>query len=238
MRLAGGGQLEVHAGKPSAAAHARASRRRHARPELERRRALRGEHLEAVEDARPGRLRRLGRRRARVRQVDERLAGPQLDEDLVAHGRRVDDEVGAAGVGRPLASAREDARVRERVPERRRRAAVAEDDGALGVEPGEDRRVGGEPLHADERVHRRNVRSDDLRDGELVRRRDVRAGEAERVEPAHRFLEPLGRDVERDVEPVEAARRERRVLHPRRERVRDRMAEQRDEPRSRRGARG
>ena len=35
-------------------------------------------------------------------------------------------------------------------------------------------------------------------------------------------------DVERVVPPVEPARRERRVLHARRERLRDRMAEERD----------
>ena len=52
----------------------------------------------------------------------------------------------------------------------------------------------------------------------------------QRRKPAHRVLEPLGRHVERDVRPVEPARGERRVLHARRERVRDRMAEQRDEP--------
>ena len=50
-----------------------------------------------------------------------------------------------------------------------------------------------------------------------------------RRETTHRFLQPLWQNVERNVLPREAAGCERRVLHPRRARVRDRMAQQRDE---------
>ena len=89
------------------------------------------------------------------------------------------------------------------------------------------------PVPEDERVHRRLVASRRARaTASLCGDRDVRAGEAGGREPAHRLLEPLGRHVERDVRPVEPARREGRVLHPRRERVRDRVPEQRDQPRA------
>ena len=47
----------------------------------------------------PARGCRVRRRRARVRQIDERLPRSELDEHLVAHRRRVDDEVGGRHVG-------------------------------------------------------------------------------------------------------------------------------------------
>ena len=49
--------------------------------------------------------------------------------------------------------------------------------------------------------------------------------------PRIAVLEPLRRDLAGDVRPVEPARGERGVLHPRRERVRDRLSQQRDEAR-------
>jgi hypothetical protein len=58
-----------------------------------------------------------------------------------------------------------------------------------------------------------------------VRDRDIRACEAERAERADRGRGIL--DIERDVQPVEPTRREGRVLHPRRQRVLDRVAEKR-----------
>jgi hypothetical protein len=58
-------------------------RRRHAGPELEGGRSLGDEHAEAVDDAGAGRLCCAGGRRRRIRKIDERLAGAQLDEDLV-----------------------------------------------------------------------------------------------------------------------------------------------------------
>jgi hypothetical protein len=64
-----------------------------------------------------------------------------------------------------------------------------------------------------------------------VRRRHVGAHEARRREPAHGVRESLRIDVERDVHPVERPRREGGVLHARRERVRDRVTEQRDDAR-------
>jgi hypothetical protein len=119
------------------------------------------------------------------------------------------------------------------VEKRLRRAAVAEHDRLLRLEPCEHRRVSRRALDPavaeDERVHGRRVRVDELRDRELMRRGDVRPCETRRGESAHRFLEALRRHVEGNVGPVERKRGERRVLHPRRERVADRVTEQRDE---------
>ncbi len=84
----------------------------------------------------------------------------------------------------------------------------------------------------EERVHRLGVRLvAELRGRELVWRRHVRTDEARSGETAHRVPEPLGRDVERDVRPVQRPRGERGVLHTRRERVRDGVTEQRDDAR-------
>ena len=115
--------------------------------------------------------------------------------------------------------------------ERARRAAGADQAGPRRVDPGEDLAVGVEAEHAavaeDERVDRVALglvaRGDDRL---LVRDRHVRAGEAERRSARDRRDRVV--DVERGVVPVEPERGEGRVLHPRRERVRDRVAEQRD----------
>ena len=123
-------RVERHAGQAYGGSHRRRPARGPPRPELERRRTLRDEHLEAGDDARAGGAGGAGGRRLRVREVDQRLPAAELDEHLVAVGGRVDDEVGAVDVGRPLAAAREARGVRERVEERDRRAAVAEDDRA------------------------------------------------------------------------------------------------------------
>ena len=68
-------------------------------------------------------------------------------------------------------------------------------------------------------------------DGRLVRDGDVAPGEAERGEPGGGFFQPRRLDGQRHVGPVEPPRREGGVLHPGRERVRERVAEQPDEPR-------
>ena len=237
VRLAGGGQLERHAGKPSAAAHRRHTGAGTPVQSSNDAAPCADEHLEPVEDARAGaRAAASAVAVARVRR-GRRASGPAPSSTSTS------SRTGVALTTRSRRSRRAATRRGARTtrtcrgarPERRRRAAVA-DHGRRAptssparisvsvLKPRSARRAktsvftdGSRPL-ADEPRHRR-----------LVRGRDVRAGEAERGEPAHRLLEPLGRDVERDVDPVEPARRERRVLHPRRERVRDRMAEQRDE---------
>jgi hypothetical protein len=121
------------------------------------------------------------------------------------------------------------------VCERRPGAAVSDDDRPLDRDRVEDRgvrRPALDPLTAEAKdVHRRRVGLDDIesRHCELVRRGHVRAGEAACGESAHGLVEAFRRHVERDVCPVEAARGKGGVLHPRRQRVRDRMAEQGDE---------
>ncbi len=106
VRLACGREPERHAGKPTAA-RMTSTGAGTPRPELERRGALRDEHLEPGDDARARPRARPSRRGLRVRKVDQRLARAELDENLVAHGGRVDDEVGVARVGRPVSAARE-----------------------------------------------------------------------------------------------------------------------------------
>ena len=102
------------------------------RDALERGCALSHEHLEAVDD--PRSLLAGGPRRGgvRVRKVDERLPGADLDEHRVALRGRVDDEVRAAHVGRPVALPGEGTRLRQCRPERRRSPTVTDHDGALG----------------------------------------------------------------------------------------------------------
>ncbi len=207
VRLTGGDETERHGGKPSAARIAPTGALLSG-PELERGRALRDEDLEPVHDRRSGGAGRKRGRGLRVRQVDERLARPELDEHLVASRGGVDDEVGVGDLGRPSAAAGELSRVRERLQEGDRGAAVAEDDRALGdCEAGEDRGVGRPALDDavthDERVHRRRVRLAELGHRDLVRSGHVRACEAERGEPADGLREPLGRRRQRDVCPVE-----------------------------------
>ena len=67
------------------------------------------------------------------------------------------------------------------------------------------------------------------------KREDRAAVEQENYEAidGHRVPEALRWNVERDVRPVQTSRRKGRVLHSRRERVRHRMSEQRDETRRR-----
>ena len=203
-----------------------------ARPELERGRALRHENLEPGDDPSAGSRGRARGRRLRVGQVDQRLPRPDLDEHLVALGRRVDDEVGVAHVGRPRAAARELRRVRQRMTEGRRRAAVADDRRPFGGKPFEDRGIRRVPLDApvadDQRVDRRQIRLAELAHGELVRRRDVRAGEAEVGEARDRLLHVALANRHERVRPVEPALGKRGVLHPRRQRARQRVAEQPD----------
>ena len=119
--------------------------------------------------------------------------------------------------------------MRKLVDERRSRAAAADHDRPLRLDTRKDGSVGRVAAQTDERVHGRQLAADDLRDRRLVRRRDVRPGEPERVEALHRGFEPVRRHVDSDVRPVEPPRGERSVLHTRRERMRDRVAEQRDE---------
>ena len=128
--------------------------------------------------------------------------------------------------------AREDPRVgRERGRERRRSAAGADQRTRASPDPREDLLVGVEAEHAavaeDERVDGVAVglvaRGDDRL---LVRDRHVRAGEAELAQRCDAATASSTSNAR--VVPVEAAGGEGGVLHPRRERVRDRMPEQAD----------
>ncbi len=102
----------------------------------------------------------------------------------------------------------------------------ARDDLLVGVEARDP------SVREDERVHCVAVGLvAELRRGPLVGDRHVRARKARGDEPAHHGLELVRRDVERDVRPVEPARRERGVLHPRRQRVGNRVPEERHEAR-------
>jgi hypothetical protein len=167
-----------------------------------------------------------------VGQVDHRLPGPRLDEQLVAHRRRVHDQVGVRGVRRPLAAAREDPHLAAQPGQQRVRGpARADQADAAGVDPGHDLPIRVEPEHAavaeDERVHRVTLGLVAERGRRpLVWNRHVRAGPA----PPQRRLELLRLDLERDVLPVEPGGGEGGVLHPRRERLGHRLAEQRHTP--------
>ena len=153
----------VTSDKPRAARAHDGDGRSDARPELEALRALPHERLEAVDDvAARGAGGRDERRLAvgAVGEVDDGLPALRLDEQLVAHGRRVDDEVAAVGVGRPVAVREKNARTSpgsagsERRSARRRRRSRRRASASM---PGEDLLVGVEAEHAsvaeDERVH-------------------------------------------------------------------------------------
>ena len=201
----------------------------------------RDEHLEPVDHRRAGRARRRAPSRvSRVRQVDERLALAQLDEHLVAHRRRVDDEVGSRATSGGQSPRRENTRAlaAARAANAARGAAVADDRPAARTSS--SARIAASVLVADDApvLERRacsptsaSASSHERAAASLCGAVTFAPAKPSGREPAHRLLEPLRRDVERDVRPVEPARRERRVLHARRERVRDGMAEQRDEPR-------
>ena len=73
----------------------------HAGPELEGGGALGDQHFEAVDEARSRSLGGPCGCRLRIREIDEDLAGGELDENLVALRRGVDDEVGARHIRRP-----------------------------------------------------------------------------------------------------------------------------------------
>ena len=162
----------------------------------------------------------------------------ELDERVVPLRGRVDHEVGVVDVRRPLASPREDARASGSAARKARAApSVAEHGRPLCRQAVEDRRVrrvtADPPFLEDERVHRLEVRLRERGSGLLVRV----SSRSRRRNPRRRDREPPSRSApaatsQRDVGPVEPARREGGVLHHRRERVRDRMAEQRDEPRA------
>ena len=167
-----------------------------------------------------------------VREVDDGLARARLDEEPVAHGRRVHDQVAPVGVRRPDAAPAERARVgRQRGGERPRGAAGADQAGPGRDDAGEDLPVGVVPEHAAVPEHERidGVPVGAVAHGDdclLVRDRHVRTGEPERAERGDRRQRLI--DVERRVVPVEPGSSERGVLHPRREGVRDRVPEERD----------
>ena len=233
VRLACGGQRERHEPKPKALRIASTGAGRPVQS-CERRRALADERLVAVHDLAPSRPRG-GDERGRpavgaVGEVDDRLPRARLDEQLVAHRRRVHDQVGVRGVRRPFAAAREHPHLARQAGQQRLGGPAGADQAdALGLDPGHDLLVGVEAEHApvaeDERVDRLALGLvAELGRRLLVRDRHVRAGPA----APHGRLELVRLDLERDVLPVEPGRGEGGVLHPRRERLGHGLAEQRD----------
>ena len=100
----------------------------------------------------------------------------------------------------------------------------------ITVEDGRVRRRAADASVTDnERVDGSQVGLDQPGRGELVRRRDVRTREAECEQSVYGVPESLACDVKCDVGPVEPACREGGVLHQRRERRVDGIAEQRDD---------
>ena len=177
----------------------------------------------------PAARRGLGRRGARIREIDQRLPRPELEQHLVPDRRRVDHEVGVPRTsGRPLPTPGEDARLRQRAPKRRRRAAVSHDRPACG----NLLLARGSPRRSRSRARARSCSPTAAR---LPRIRAASSlyGAVTFAYSTSRTarLELLRQDVAQDVLPVEPGRREGRVLHPGRERVRHRMAEQYDEAR-------
>ena len=83
------------------------------------------------------------------------------------------------------------------------------------------------PIAHDQRVHRRQIGLGKRSHGPFVGGRDVRAREAELDEACDRFLDVTLANRHERVRPVEPALREGGVLHPWRERARQRVAEQR-----------
>ena len=182
-----------------------------------------------------GRARRPRGRGLRVREVDQRRPGPSSTRTSSRTDVALTTRSASLAVRRPLSAPRARARVRQRFEERRRRAAVSDDERPLRSDRVENRRIRRPALDAavahDERVHRRRVRVAVGGNRELVRRRDVGPCEAERGETADGIGQILRRGGKRHVGPVEPERGERGVVHPRRERVRGGPAEQADEPR-------
>ncbi len=123
------------------------------------------------------------------------------------------------GVGRPRARPGEDARVLRQGRQQRAGGTPGADQARPGrVDSRKDLAVGVEAedpsLPEDERVDGIAVRFvAGCDDRLLVRDRHVRAGEAERLQRADRG-NGIG-DIECGVVPIEPARGERRILHPR-----------------------
>ena len=160
VRLARGGELERHASKPMASLMTSTGAAT-TRPELECCCPLRQEHFQTGHHVRAGKARSGCCRRLRVREIDERLAGVELDDDGVSFRGRVDHEVGVREFGRPCFAAREPARIWESRHEGNCRSAVTENRRALERQAAQDRRVGRQSLDTaladDERVHGRNA---------------------------------------------------------------------------------
>ena len=172
-------------------------------------------------------------RRRRGRQVDEGLARARLDEQLVPHGRRVHDEVGARS--RPAASRRCARRPRPwrratrapratRPPRRRRRRSAA------ARAAGGRSRAAASVLEPSTRPSRNtsvftdstpaSTSSQSATTASLCGVVTFAPAKPSATRPRTASSSRVGRDVERHVGPVERERREGGVLHPRRERVR------------------
>ena len=128
MRLARGDEVAgVTSGKSYCGPH-HVDGRGHARPELERRRSLRDEHVEPADDVArppPGR-----RSRSRCRDTGARRASGRDSSRKSTSSRSLvawTTSSAPLDVRRPVGAAREDPRVRKRLPERHRRPAVADD---------------------------------------------------------------------------------------------------------------
>ena len=197
----------------------------------------------ATSTSRPPTTRRAGcprgvrGRAVRVRQLDERLSPRELDEHLVplaaSRGRR--------GRRRSPSGGQSPRREKTRACGSASRNAAAEPPSPTitGRSAGSPSRIAASvvspctsPVPDHERVHgRQPARRRARRRPSLCGAVTFAPANPSATSPRTRLLEPLRRHVERDVRAVERERRERGVLHPRRERVLDRMPEQGDEPR-------
>ena len=193
------------------------------------------EHLEPVDDGRPRGSRSARRGRLRVGKVDQRLALANLEEHLVAFGRRVHDEVARRGGRAASVPLREKTTASGRAS--RKATAAPPAPTIAGRSAGSPARIAASvewpstrPSETTSVFTDTSSVSQQGRGGQLVGRRHVRAREVELHEPGHRSLERLGPRRQEHVGPVELARPEGRVLHPGRPRPGDRIADQPDEP--------
>ena len=241
VRLAGGGEAKRHGprayGPPRTASRMTATGAGHARPELEALRALADERLEPVDHLAAGRARRRDERRLGCRPASRRARRRSGRRAARRAARRAPASRSRSGRSRsrPAATSprrREDARVAPEAPARASARRRRRRSGRRAWR--RSRRGSPSVLKPSTRPSRKtsvftaspSASSHAATTAALcgiVTFAPAKPSVRERRDRRDGIL-----DVERRVVPVEPGRGEGGVLHPRRERVRDRMAEQRD----------
>ena len=208
-----------------------------ARPQLEGRRPLRDEDVEPVDDSRRRQPRAatavavLGYGRSTSVCPARSSTSTSSRSDVALTTRSASDDV-----RRPARRAVRSERASGSAAAKRRcRAAVAEDRGAVKVEAAR-----GLPHRWSSRAIRPSRTTSVLTDGSSVSTSSATASlcgvvtlapaKPSATSPRSASSSRSRATCKRHVRPVEPSRREGRVLHPRRERLRDRIAEQPDEP--------